>query len=178
MSATKRLLLIFAALATFAAGCSSTADDTATDDTTESTTDEGSGETAASGDKVGFILPDSASSARWEAFDRPLIESACADAGLECLIQNAEGDANTIRNLLCAEKEASFEIESLSFADLDARTEGLSCTEDGDNRVSCAGKIVVTYGTEDTEFPLSAYRVVQEDGEWKYCGEDSIAEFL
>ena len=34
---------------------------------------------------------DSASSAREEAFDRPLIEEACADAGIECTIQNAEG---------------------------------------------------------------------------------------
>jgi hypothetical protein len=104
----------------------------------------------------------------------------CGNAGIsqspapiveQYLQAKAEGDADTIRDLLCAEKEASFEIESLSFADSDARTEGLSCTEDGDNRVSCAGKIVVTYGTEDTDFPFGAYRVVQEDGEWKYCGE-------
>ncbi len=120
MSATKRLLLIFAALATFAAGCSSTADDTATDDTTESTTDEGAGETAASGDKVGFILPDSASSARWEAFDRPLIESACADAGLECLIQNAEGDANTMSTI--ADQMIADGIGVLAIVNLDSES--------------------------------------------------------
>ena len=37
--------------------------------------------------------------------------------------------------------------------------------------VTCQGKIVATYGTEDTEFPLASYRVVEEDGEWKWCGE-------
>ncbi len=47
---------------------------------------------AGAGGKVGFILPDSKSSARWEAFDRPLIDAACKAAGIECDIQNAEGD--------------------------------------------------------------------------------------
>ncbi len=64
-------------------------------ETTEETSDPG--ETA--GGSVGFILPDSASSARWEAFDRPLIEAACADAGLDCLIQNAEGDKDNMATI-------------------------------------------------------------------------------
>ncbi|MFN6121321.1 MAG: substrate-binding domain-containing protein, partial [Actinomycetes bacterium] len=51
------------------------------------------------GGKVGFILPDSASSARWESFDRPLIEAACEAAGIECLIQNAEGDADNMATI-------------------------------------------------------------------------------
>jgi hypothetical protein len=42
---------------------------------------------------------------------------------------------------------------------------------DDSDIVQCDGKIVATYGTEDTEFPLTSYRVVQEDGEWKWCGE-------
>ena len=33
------------------------------------------------------------------------------------------------------------------------------------------GRIVALYGTEETEFPLVSYRVVEEDGEWKWCGE-------
>jgi D-xylose transport system substrate-binding protein len=51
------------------------------------------------GGLVGFILPDSASSVRWESFDRPLIEAACAEAGIECLIQNAEGDADNMSTI-------------------------------------------------------------------------------
>ncbi len=47
---------------------------------------------AAAGGKAGFILPDSKSSARWESFDRKYITEACAAAGIECDIQNAEGD--------------------------------------------------------------------------------------
>ena len=48
---------------------------------------------------AGFILPDSASSIRWESFDRPLIEAACAEAGIECLIQNAEGDVENMSTI-------------------------------------------------------------------------------
>ncbi len=60
---------------------------------------EGGEETASAGLKAGFILPDSASSARWEAFDRPLIEAACSDAGIECIIQNAEGDKDNMATI-------------------------------------------------------------------------------
>ena len=42
--------------------------------------------------KVGVILPDSASSARWETADRPFLEQAFQAAGVEYDIQNAEGD--------------------------------------------------------------------------------------
>ena len=38
-------------------------------------------------------------------------------------------------------------------------------------RCVAAGKIVALYGAQQTEFPLTTYRVVQEDGEWKWCGE-------
>ena len=48
---------------------------------------------------AGFILPDSASSVRWESFDRPLIEAACAEAGIECVIQNAEGDVDNMSTI-------------------------------------------------------------------------------
>ena len=49
---------------------------------------EGSGETPT----VGVILPDSASSDRWETADRPLLEAAFEEAGVDYDIQNAEGD--------------------------------------------------------------------------------------
>ena len=47
---------------------------------------------AGAGGKVGVILPDSKSSVRWESFDRPFLEAAFKDAGVESDIQNAEGD--------------------------------------------------------------------------------------
>jgi D-xylose transport system substrate-binding protein len=42
--------------------------------------------------KACVILPDSASSARWETADRPFLEAAFQAAGLESDIQNANGD--------------------------------------------------------------------------------------
>lgn len=41
---------------------------------------------------VGVILPDRTSSARWEEQDRPLLSQALGFAGIEPVIENAEGD--------------------------------------------------------------------------------------
>ncbi len=41
-----------------------------------------------------IILPDSASSPRWEGGDRPALEKAVTDAGFEADIQNAQGDTS------------------------------------------------------------------------------------
>lgn len=41
---------------------------------------------------VGVVLPDTESSARWEGFDKPYLENAFAEAGVEADIQNAQGD--------------------------------------------------------------------------------------
>ena len=51
----------------------------------------GGGEEAAKG-KVGVILPDAASSARWETADRTFLGEAFEAAGVEYDIQNANGD--------------------------------------------------------------------------------------
>lgn len=42
--------------------------------------------------KVGVILPDATTSPRWEASDRPSLQKAFDDAGIESDIQNAGGD--------------------------------------------------------------------------------------
>jgi D-xylose transport system substrate-binding protein len=47
---------------------------------------------AAGGTKVGVILPETASSARWEGFDKPLLTAALKAEGLDADIQNAQGD--------------------------------------------------------------------------------------
>ena len=49
-------------------------------------------EAAAGGGKACVILPDAASSARWETADRPFLEEAFTAAGVEYDIQNANGD--------------------------------------------------------------------------------------
>jgi D-xylose transport system substrate-binding protein len=42
--------------------------------------------------KVGVILPDTTTSPRWEANDRPSLQKAFEDAGIDSDIQNADGD--------------------------------------------------------------------------------------
>lgn len=109
------------------------------------------------------------------------ILSACAppDGGdpaeaVENYLQaKVEGDRDSLSQLLCLEMEADLSREASSFSSVTGvRIDNMTCeaAESGDV-VTCSGEIVATYGTEDTSFPLTSYRVVQEDGEWKWCGE-------
>jgi D-xylose transport system substrate-binding protein len=60
----------------------------------------GSGSAApAGGVKVGVILPETASSARWEGFDKPLLTEAMAAQGLDADVQNAQGDEQKFSTL-------------------------------------------------------------------------------
>ena len=56
----------------------------------------GGGEAAG---KIGVILPDTTSSPRWESADRPQLEAAFKDAGVEYDIQNAGGDAQKMQTI-------------------------------------------------------------------------------
>ncbi len=49
--------------------------------------------------KIGVILPDTESSVRWEAADRPAMEAAFEEAGIDYDIQNTEGDAEKMTAL-------------------------------------------------------------------------------
>jgi D-xylose transport system substrate-binding protein len=49
--------------------------------------------------KVGVILPETATSARWEAFDKPMLQAALTAQGFEPDIQNAQGDAQKFSTL-------------------------------------------------------------------------------
>lgn len=108
--------------------------------------------------------------------------TACADGdagdpavAVEDYLQaKVKGDTEAIRGLLCADMEAVLERETRTFESVSGvDIEGMSCQleEGSEDRVRCQGKIVAVYGTEQTEFPLTSYRVVQEDGQWKWCGE-------
>lgn len=95
-----------------------------------------------------------------------------ADAVERYIEAKAKGDSDAIGQLLCSEMESVLTREAQSFASVEARTEAMTCTRVGDSDVvSCEGAIVATYGLEDRDFPLASYRVVQEDGEWRWCGE-------
>ncbi len=79
-----------AASATSAAG-SAAGGATSAADSAASSAAGGSGAAGGTG-KVGVILPDTKSSARWETQDRPNLEAAFKAAGVEADIQNAEAD--------------------------------------------------------------------------------------
>jgi hypothetical protein len=88
------------------------------------------------------------------------------------LTAKAAADEAAMRPLLCSAMEADLPLEASSFASLEVEVEGMSCQRQGDtNIVACSGKYVVTYGTEKSDFALSPYSIVQEDGAWKWCGE-------
>jgi hypothetical protein len=101
-------------------------------------------------------------------------------ATVETYLQaKVESDEATIRSLLCSEMEQFADREIHTFDSVeDVTIEGMACTDAGDGeseatsgRVTCTGIIKALYGTEQTEFQLTNYRVVEEDGEWKWCGE-------
>jgi len=75
-----------AALALVAAGCGGGDDEASGTETTAAGSCDGS---------IWVLLPDSASSPRWETDDRPYFDKAFTDAGVEHTIVNAEGDAAT-----------------------------------------------------------------------------------
>ena len=128
----KRGVVLVAALGLVASACGDDDGDTSepadsvdepgddSADTTDAADGDGDGDGASAGGKVGFILPDSASSARWEDFDRPLIEAACEDAGIECLIQNAEGDKDNMATI--ADQMIADGIGVLAIVNLDSES--------------------------------------------------------
>ena len=59
----------------------------------------GSSAAPATGAKVGVILPETASSARWEGFDKPLLTAAMAKEGLQADVENAQGDEQKFSTL-------------------------------------------------------------------------------
>ena len=107
--------------------------------------------------------------------------ASCASDGdpskavTDYLQAKVDGDSDKLAGLLCAEMEAFLPREANSFSGVEASLIDVSCesgNSEGDSaRVTCSGHVFVDYGEEESELPLSAYRVVKEDGEWKWCGE-------
>src|SRR3954447_3976872 len=67
--------------------------------------------------KVGVILPDTTTSARWEDSDKPLLTSQLSFAGIQPDIQNAQGDEKRFASLadkMIAEKVNVLMITPLS----------------------------------------------------------------
>ncbi len=112
-----------------------------------------------------------------------LLLAACGGEGdpaetVERYLQaKVSSDRQQIQADLCSEMEAVLEREARTFESVSGvELEDMACRQvdetGGDEAVvSCDGRIVALYGAEETEFPLVSYRVVQEDGQWKWCGE-------
>ena len=97
-------------------------------------------------------------------------------ASVESYLQaKAEGDEATLGALICSEQEVNLQREAHTFDSVTGvELVDMACSYPGEgNIVSCDGKFVALYGSEETEFPLVSYKVVEEDGQWKWCGEGS-----
>jgi D-xylose transport system substrate-binding protein len=112
---SKRYLVVAgaAALSLLLAACGSSSSSTDT-----------SSSPSASGGKVGVILPDSASSARWETADRTYLTDAFKAAGVEADIQNANGDKAKFATL--CDQYISSGVAVLMIVNLDSET-GAAC---------------------------------------------------
>jgi D-xylose transport system substrate-binding protein len=83
----------------------------------------GGGATSAGGavkGKVGVILPDTQSSARWESFDKPLLTAAFQAAGVQAEVQNALGDKSKM--ITIAQSMITSGVSVLAIVNLDSVT--------------------------------------------------------
>lgn len=96
-------------------------------------------------------------------------------AMVKYLEARAAADSNTIRGLSCAAWEGQAVAQADSFRSMNAKLENVTCQQNGTDGdftlVTCGGSIVTTYNGENREWALGTYRMAQEDGEWKMCGE-------
>jgi hypothetical protein len=84
-------------------------------------------------------------------------------------------DAGTLQALSCGAWQGQAALQADSFRSMDARLEGLACFQDGSDStyayVACSGKIITTYNGQTRDWMLGRYRLTQEGGAWKMCGE-------
>ena len=92
----KQTLAKVAAAASLALVLSACGDDSGTETAAPA---DSTGDAAEGGGTVGVILPDATTSPRWESADRPFLEAAFEEAGIEADIQNAGGDVSTFGTL-------------------------------------------------------------------------------
>ncbi|MDX2160043.1 MAG: hypothetical protein SF162_01835 [bacterium] len=102
----------------------------------------------------------------------PSGEDAPAQAVVNYLQAKVAGNRDGVRDLLCSALESQLDREALSFSGVNAALENAACSTGADGTtVTCTGQIAAVYGLESRTFPLSRYNVVQEDGQWRWCGE-------
>jgi D-xylose transport system substrate-binding protein len=106
-----------------------------------SDSDGGSGDGGSGGSasgKVGVILPDTTTSPRWESQDRPSLEKAFSDAGIDADIQNADGDTAKFGQL--CDSMINEKVNVLMIVNLDSKS-GSACL----SKANDAGIISIDY---------------------------------
>lgn len=80
-----------------------------------------------------------------------------------------------LADLTCEDWEANALTTASSFRGTGAQLEDMTCVAtgaDGDYQiVTCQGRIVVLYQGEERTFELGSYRLLQQDQQWRVCGE-------
>ena len=119
------LVAIGVAAALAVTGCSSSKAKTGSSTTTgggasssSPASSSSSGALDGKGAKVGIILPDTQSSARWANADQPALVAQCKVDNLNCDIQNAQGDKTKMRTI--AESMENEGVKVLMITNLDA----------------------------------------------------------
>lgn len=88
-------------------------------------------------------------------------------------------DEAKLKALTCKDLESQAETEAASFKSMNAKLDGLTCTQSGTDGnftvISCQGTITTTYNGESTPRSLAGrnFLTVKEDGQWKVCGYQS-----
>ena len=96
------------------------------DDATTGSGDSSSSAAEEEGGKVGVILPDAASSPRWENNNRPALQSAIEAAGYEAIIQNAGADVSQFSSL--CDSMINQSVNVLMMVNLDSES-GAACQQ-------------------------------------------------
>ena len=105
-------------------------------------------------------------------------ESSASEAIESYLKAKVDSDAEKLVALACADYEAEATLDADSFAGLNAKLQGLTCTESGtegdSTLVTCNGTLQIEYrGEEPRTSPLddTVYLARKVGGEWKMCGQ-------
>ncbi len=108
------------------------------DDDNSSKSDGGSGSGSKGSGKVGVILPDTTTSPRWEANDRPSLQKAFDDAGVKSDIQNAGGDKAKFGQI--CDSMINAKVQVLMIVNLDSES-GKACL----SKATDAGVVSIDY---------------------------------
>jgi hypothetical protein len=99
--------------------------------------------------------------------------AAAIEAYLEARVQS---HVDQMSLLSCPDWEGQARVEATSFQSMNAKLDGVTCTERGEEGgymlVDCQGQIVTTYQGEVREWSMAErpFRALLDGGEWLMCG--------